>query len=44
MLLWVYVSAIAVLLGAEMNAEIERLWPTREGPYEEPHERRTYAG
>lgn len=36
LLLWVYVSAIAVLLGAEMNAEIERLWPSQEGPYEEP--------
>ncbi len=38
LLLWVYVSAIAVLLGAELNAEIERLWPTQEGPYEEPQE------
>lgn len=36
LLLWVYVSAIAVLLGAELNAEIERLWPSAEGPYEEP--------
>jgi membrane protein len=26
--LWVYVSAIAVLLGAELNAEIEKMWPT----------------
>lgn len=39
LLLWVYVSAIAVLLGAEMNAEIERLWPSREGPYQEPQAR-----
>ena len=39
LLLWVYVSAIAVLLGAELNAEIERLWPSREGPYEEPEGR-----
>jgi membrane protein len=26
-LLWLYVSAIAVLLGAEFNSEIEKLWP-----------------
>ncbi|MFP4074799.1 MAG: hypothetical protein ACLFVZ_12265, partial [Actinomycetota bacterium] len=31
LLLWVYVSAIAVLLGAEMNAEMERLWPSPGG-------------
>jgi membrane protein len=28
-LLWLYVSAMAVLLGAEMNAEIEKRWPHR---------------
>ncbi|NYG36745.1 YihY/virulence factor BrkB family protein [Janibacter alkaliphilus] len=27
--LWLWVSAIAVLLGAELNAEIEKEWPTR---------------
>lgn len=27
-LLWLYVSAFAVLLGAEFNAEIEKMWPT----------------
>lgn len=26
-LLWLYVSAFAVLIGAELNAEIEKLWP-----------------
>jgi len=26
--LWLYVSSIAVLLGAELNAEIEKRWPT----------------
>ena len=27
LLLWVYVTAIALLAGAEVNAEIEKLWP-----------------
>lgn len=26
-LLWVYISAIALLMGAEVNAEMEKLWP-----------------
>lgn len=25
--LWVYVSSIALLLGAELNAEVEKMWP-----------------
>ncbi len=29
-LLWLYVSAFAVLLGAELNAEIEKMYPTAE--------------
>lgn len=33
LLLWIYISALAVLLGAELNAEIEKTWPTaRAGP------------
>jgi len=28
--LWLYVTAFAVLLGAELNAEVERLWPHRD--------------
>ena len=31
LLLWMYVSAFVVLLGAELNAEIEKLWPTMRG-------------
>lgn len=30
-LLWLYVTAVAVLLGAELNAEIEKLWPHEGG-------------
>ena len=33
LLLWFYVSAFVVLMGAELNAEIERLWPASDaGP------------
>lgn len=28
LLLWVYVTAVALLVGAELNAEIEKVWPT----------------
>lgn len=28
MLAWLYVAAIAVLIGATLNAEIDRLWPS----------------
>lgn len=33
MLLWIYVTAVALLAGAELNAEIEKMWPTPGGPY-----------
>lgn len=33
MLLWIYVTAVALLIGAELNAEIEKMWPTPGGPY-----------
>lgn len=36
-LLWLYVMSFAVLLGAELNAEIEKMWPT-EHP-DQPSER-----
>jgi uncharacterized BrkB/YihY/UPF0761 family membrane protein len=32
MLLWFYVSALAILIGAEMNGVIERLWRERSTP------------
>jgi membrane protein len=35
LLLWIYLSAVALLVGAELNAEIEKMWPTPDGPYAE---------
>ncbi len=31
--LWLYITAFAVLLGAEFNSEIERMWPYEEHPW-----------
>ncbi|HEX2214388.1 MAG TPA: YihY/virulence factor BrkB family protein [Mycobacterium sp.] len=31
--LWLYITAFAVLLGAEFNAEIEKMWPHEEYPW-----------
>lgn len=37
-LLWLYVTAFAVLLGAELNAEIEKMWPATPGLAEREQE------
>ena len=34
LLLWVYATSFAVLVGAELNAEIDKLWPLPEPPTE----------
>ncbi|RDH78081.1 YihY/virulence factor BrkB family protein [Mycolicibacterium moriokaense] len=31
--LWLYLTAFAVLLGAEFNAEVERMWPHEDHPW-----------
>ncbi len=42
--LWLYITAFAVLLGAEFNAEIERMWPHEEHPWRlGAHRRRAEA-
>lgn len=40
LLVWIYITSLAVLLGAELNAEIEKLWPhERFGARTVPHVR-----
>lgn len=34
LLLWIYLTAVALLVGAELNAEVEKIWPTPGGPYD----------
>lgn len=41
--LWLYLTAFAVLLGAEFNSEIERQWPCDEHPWRIPW-RRLFRG
>jgi len=31
LLLWLYLTSLSVLLGAELNAEIEKMWPSKDG-------------
>ena len=38
LLLWLYLSAIAVMLGAELNAELERQSAIRAGEVQEHHD------
>ncbi|MDX1659061.1 MAG: YihY/virulence factor BrkB family protein [Nitriliruptorales bacterium] len=42
-LLWLYVMSFAVLLGAELNAEIEKMWPTKHPDQPEAREERRVA-
>ena len=46
-LLWIYMTAVALLVGAELNGEIEKMWPTSPGsagPVEQPAPDRTTVG
>ncbi|MCH9640321.1 MAG: YihY/virulence factor BrkB family protein [Actinomycetia bacterium] len=42
--LWLYITAFAVLLGAEFNAEIERMWPHQDHPWRLRRNRRQRDG
>lgn len=39
-ILWLYITAFAVLLGAEFNAETERMWPHTRHPWQLMHRRK----
>ncbi len=39
--LWLYITALAVLLGAEFNAQIEKMWPHERHPWRLFRRRRT---
>lgn len=42
--LWLYITAFAVLLGAEFNAEIERMWPHKDHPWRLRRDKRKRLG
>ncbi|CAN3130454.1 YihY/virulence factor BrkB family protein [Mycobacterium sp. smrl_JER01] len=42
--LWLYLTAFAVLLGAEFNAEIEKMWPHQDHPWRLGRRRRRRGG
>lgn len=42
--LWLYITAFAVLLGAEFNASIERMWPHEDHPWRLRHLRAEREG
>ena len=44
LLLWLYVLSFGVLFGAELNAEIERMWPTGSAGTALPRRRRVVGG
>lgn len=43
LLLWSYLTAAALLVGAELNAEIEKRWPTNHRPWHHTHVHRAMA-
>ncbi|GGO12959.1 YihY/virulence factor BrkB family protein [Microbispora bryophytorum] len=43
-LLWLYITALAVLIGATLNAEVDRLWPLGGATRHEHHHRKSDKG